>query len=64
MEGISHEGEYFRIFKVVVNTRDTCMQVMYNCKAESKIRFIKGHLGVYHDIKASAHGSMMSFVRN
>ena len=64
LEGLIHEGAYFRKFTVVVNTRDTCMQVMQNCKAESKIRFIKGHLGVYHDIKASAHESMMSFVRN
>ena len=28
LEGLIHEGAYFRKFTVVVNTRDTCMKVM------------------------------------
>ena len=39
MVGAVTSGSCRTINKVVVNTRDTCMQVMQNCKAESKIRF-------------------------
>ena len=39
MVGGATSGSCRTINKVLVNTRDTCMQVMQNCKAESKIRF-------------------------
>lgn len=39
MVGAVTSGSCRKINKVLVNTRDACMQVMQNCKAESKIRF-------------------------